>query len=84
MSPLKSPPFTIFTDFDYSLAVQLNFHNFSNFSNFRNQCFAVFRQVSQIVFRKFRKHEFRKVLQILVLLQSQIYVCFARLAKFRK
>ena len=39
----------------------------------------MFRQVSQIVFRKFRKYEFRKVSQIQV---SQFYVCFARFARF--
>ena len=39
----------------------------------------MFRQVSQIVFRKFRKCEFRKVSQMRV---SQFYVCFARFARF--
>ena len=39
----------------------------------------MFRQVSQIVFRKFRKYDFRKVSQIQV---SQFYICFARFARF--
>ena len=47
-------------DPSHSLAVQLNFRNFRKF---RNKCFAVFRHVSQIMFRKFRKYEFRKVSQ---------------------
>ena len=61
---------------DYSFAVQLYF---CNFRNFRNQYFAVFRQVSQIMLRKFRKYEFRKVSQMLF---SQFYFCFARFARF--
>ena len=63
---------------DHSFAVQLNFRNFHIFRNFRNQCFALFRQVSQIMFRKFSKYLFRKVLQIEV---SRFYVCFARFRK---
>ena len=70
----------MFSDLGESFAVQLNFRNLRDF---RNWCFAVFRQVSQIMFRKFRnlKYEFRKVSQILV---SQFYVCFARFARFCK
>ena len=65
-------------DPSHSLAVQLNFRNFRKF---RNKCFAVFRHVSQIMFRKFRKYEFRNVSQILLL---QLYICFASFARFRK
>ena len=39
----------LFSDFDHSFAVLLNFCNFHNFSNF---CFAVFRHVSQIMLCK--------------------------------
>ena len=68
----------LFSDLSDSFAVLLNFRNFRDFCNKR---FAVFRQVSQIVFRKFRKYEFRKVSQMLI---SQFYVCFARFARFLK
>ena len=70
--------FIMFSNLDHSFAVQLNFRNFRNF---RNECFAfkLFHIVSQIMLRKFRKYEFRKVSQIQV---SQFYVCLGRFRKF--
>ena len=64
----------LFSDLGDSFALQLNFRNFRNF---RKSCFAVFRQVSQIVFGKFRKYEFRKVSQI------RVFASFSKY-KFRK
>ena len=40
--------------------------NFRNFCYFRNEHFAVFRQISQIMFHKFCKYKFLKVSQIQV------------------
>ena len=70
----KNTHFRGFLHFFSVFAVLLSFRNFRDFHNWY---FAVFRQVSQIVFRKFCKYELRKVSQIRV---SQFYVCFARFA----
>ena len=53
------------SNLDHRFAVLLNFCNFRNFSNFEIiglQCLVMF---CKIIFHKYSKYEFRKVLQIL-------------------
>ena len=69
----------IFADFRTSFQFSQCCSMFATFAIFAISVSQCFRQVSQIVFRKFRKYEFRKVSQIQV---SQFYVCFARFARF--